>query len=266
MNLSDEDYARLLALRTGLRHFQRWSEQQAQATGLTPAQHQLLLAIRGHHDPKGPTVGEVADYLLLRHHSTVELVNRADSAGLVLRVRDSVDHRIVRLQLTALGAERIMRLSALHLEELERLALRIPGAWQGLAPVQRAHGFPGALKTEATRFRVARVHDCPRNAGGRAVLVDRLWPRGLSRDTAPFELWLKDVAPGTELRKWYGHIPERFDEFTLRYQLELSKGVARDAVAQLRELANSGEVILVTATKDVDHSSAAVLCNFLASS
>ena len=265
MNLSDEDYGRLLTLRTGLRHFQRWSEQQAQAAGLTPAQHQLLLAIRGHHDPKGPTVGEVADYLLLRHHSIVELVDRADSAGLVVRVRDSVDHRIVRLQLTALGAERIKMLSALHLEELERLALRLPGAWQGLAPVQRAHGFPGAVKTGTTSFRVARVYDLPQNAEGRAVLIDRLWPRGLSRETAPFELWLKDVAPSTELRKWYGHIPERFDEFTFRYQRELSEGVARDAVAQLRKLASSGEVILVTATKDMDHSSAAALRNFLAS-
>src|SRR5579864_2385786 len=99
MNLSDADYERLLALRTGLRHFQRWSEQQASAAGLTPAQHQLLLAIRGHGDQRGPTVGEIADYLLLRHHSTVGLIDRADAAGLVVRTRDPEDHRIVRLRL-----------------------------------------------------------------------------------------------------------------------------------------------------------------------
>lgn len=69
VSLPDATYARLLALRTSLRHFERWSERQAQAAGLTAAQHQLLLAIRGHDDPRGPTIGEVADYLLLRHHA-----------------------------------------------------------------------------------------------------------------------------------------------------------------------------------------------------
>jgi len=141
MSLSDEDYARLLALRAGLRLFQRWSEQQARAAGLTPAQHQLLLAIRGHGDPRGPTVGEVADYLLLRHHSTVELVDRADAAGLVTRHRDADDHRVVRLQLTKMAAKRLEALSALHLEELERLELRLPAASKGLSAVRRAHGF-----------------------------------------------------------------------------------------------------------------------------
>lgn len=126
MSLSDDVYARLLALRTGLRRFERWSEQQARAAGLTPAQHQLLLAVRGHADPKGPTVGDVADYLLLRHHSVVGLVDRADSAGLVRRVRDDRDHRIVRLRLTAAGTQRLEALSTLHLQELERLAARLP--------------------------------------------------------------------------------------------------------------------------------------------
>ncbi|HEY1832443.1 MAG TPA: MarR family transcriptional regulator [Acidimicrobiales bacterium] len=141
MNLSQDDYARLLALRTGLRRFQRWSEQQAEVAGLTPAQHQLLLAIRGHADPRGPTIGEAADYLLLRHHSTVELVDRAVRAGLVERRRDDDDHRVVRVSLTELGVERIEVLSAVHLEELARLADELP-IWQGLAPTQRSHGFP----------------------------------------------------------------------------------------------------------------------------
>jgi DNA-binding MarR family transcriptional regulator len=141
MRLADADYEDLLALRTGLRRFQRWSEQEAEAAGLTPAQHQLLLAIRGHTDRRGPTVGEVADYLLLRHHSAVGLVDRAEEAGLVTRVRDQEDHRIVRLRLSAKGAKRLDALSEHHLEELRRLARNVPGAWRGLLPHQPLHGL-----------------------------------------------------------------------------------------------------------------------------
>src|SRR5579884_1551505 len=79
--LSDADYRRLLQLRTRLRGFLHWSEAQAKAGGLTPAQHQLLLAVRGHDDPRGPTMGDIADYLYLRPHSAVGLVDRADQAG-----------------------------------------------------------------------------------------------------------------------------------------------------------------------------------------
>jgi DNA-binding MarR family transcriptional regulator len=143
MRLTDADYEDLLTLRTGLRRFLRWSEQQAEAAGLTPAQHQLLLAIRGHSDPRGPTIGEVADYLLLRHHSAVGLIDRADAAGLVARIRDPEDHRIVRIQLTAKGSKRLEALSAQHLEELQRLALRLPSAWRGLMPRQPLHGLSG---------------------------------------------------------------------------------------------------------------------------
>jgi DNA-binding MarR family transcriptional regulator len=127
----DEAYARLLTLRTGLRRFLHWSEHQAAAAGLTGAQHQLLLAIRGHPDPRGPTIGDVAEYLLLRHHSAVGLVDRADAAGLVLRERDADDHRVVRLRLSDDGARRLEALSALHLQELDRLSLELP-AWAGL--------------------------------------------------------------------------------------------------------------------------------------
>jgi DNA-binding MarR family transcriptional regulator len=143
MRLTDADYEDLLTLRTGMRRFLRWSEQQAEAAGLTPAQHQLLLAIRGHPDSRGPTIGEVADYLLLRHHSAVGLIDRADAAGLVKRVRDPDDHRLVRLQLTAAGRQRLDALSAQHLEELQRLALKLPGAWRGLMPRQPLHGLSG---------------------------------------------------------------------------------------------------------------------------
>jgi DNA-binding MarR family transcriptional regulator len=144
MRLTDADYEDLLTLRTGMRRFLRWSEQQAEENGLTPAQHQLLLAIRGHSDRRGPTIGEVADYLLLRHHSAVGLIDRADAAGLVERVRDPDDHRVVRLQLTAMGTKRLETLSAQHLEELQRLALKLPSAWRGLMPHQPLHGLSGA--------------------------------------------------------------------------------------------------------------------------
>ncbi len=143
MPLPDAVYARLLALRTGLRHFEHWSAQQAKARGLTPAHHQLLLAIRGHEGDEGPTIGEVADHLLLRHHSAVGLVDRAEAAGLVRRARSEEDHRVVHLYLTDEGAARLEALSELHLEELARLARDIPRIWEGLAPVGRRHGSPG---------------------------------------------------------------------------------------------------------------------------
>jgi DNA-binding MarR family transcriptional regulator len=134
--LDDADYARLLEFRTGLRRFLRWSEQQAAAAGLTPAQHQLLLAIRGHQGADGagevPTIGDVADHLLLRHHSAVELIDRAVAAGLVERRPDPVDQRQVRLVLTAAGAQRLEHLSALHLEELTRLGSALRPLTDGL--------------------------------------------------------------------------------------------------------------------------------------
>lgn len=120
--LQQSDYARLLGFRTALRRFLRWSEGEARAAGLTPAQHQLLLAVRGHGDPTGPTVGDLAEYLVLRHHSVVELIDRAEAAGLVSRAGDPEDHRVVRVALTSLGERRIEELSLLHLEELRRLA------------------------------------------------------------------------------------------------------------------------------------------------
>jgi DNA-binding MarR family transcriptional regulator len=129
---TDEDYRRLLELRTGLRRFLRWSEQQAKASGLTPAHHQLLLAIRGHEDPRGPTVGDVSDYLLLRHHSAVGLVDRAEIAGLLTREQDPENHSVVRLRLTEKGARKLVALSELHLEELSHLAPTMNALWNAL--------------------------------------------------------------------------------------------------------------------------------------
>ncbi|MDN5854477.1 MAG: MarR family transcriptional regulator [Actinomycetia bacterium] len=121
--LHDAEYARLLAFRVGLRQFLRWSADQAATVDLTPTQHQLLLSIRGHSDERGPSVGEVADYLLTRHHSAGQLIARAEHLGLLTRVRDdSEDRRVVRLKLTEYGEEKLDRLTATHLEELRQVA------------------------------------------------------------------------------------------------------------------------------------------------
>jgi DNA-binding MarR family transcriptional regulator len=121
--VTDADYTRLLRLRTQLRKFEHWSAEQAAAMGLTASQHQLLLAIRGDGGQDGPTIGDVADYLLVRHNTAVELVNRTQELGLIDRQRDSADHRVVRLTLTDEGRKRLNALSADHFEELARLAV-----------------------------------------------------------------------------------------------------------------------------------------------
>lgn len=265
MPLPDEAYARLLRLRTGLRRFLAWSAAQARAAGLSPAHHQLLLAIRGHPGEEGPTIGDVADYLLLRHHSAVGLVDRAEAAGLVRRVRSDEDNRVVRLQLTKEGASRLETLSTLTLEELERLSLDLPAAWAGLDS-QSSHRSTRVSRPEADgtiAVDIARVYD-DLPSGRHRVLVDRLWPRGVSKAESPFDEWLKAVAPSSELRKWYGHEPERFSEFTRRYEEELERMPAKDAFARLRQVARERRTVLVTATKDLDHSGAVVLRDLLA--
>lgn len=137
---TDEDYRDLLAFRARLRRFERWSADQAEAHGLTSTQHQLLLAIGGYpvdgagesgSDPAdrhaaGPTIGEVSELLLLKHHSGVELVDRTQALGLVERVRDEVDHRRVRLRLTAAGADVLATLSDIHLAQVRRFAGGLP--------------------------------------------------------------------------------------------------------------------------------------------
>jgi DNA-binding MarR family transcriptional regulator len=133
-DLDDADYRRLLQFRISLRRFLHWSEEQAERAGLTPAQHQLLLAIRGHDGGQGPTIGDVAGYLLLRHHSAVGLIDRAERAGLVQRQEDSGDRRVVRLRLTPQGESLLQQLTSLHLEEIQRLAPRIQELSQGLEP------------------------------------------------------------------------------------------------------------------------------------
>jgi DNA-binding MarR family transcriptional regulator len=131
--VTEADYERLLAFRTGLRTFLAWSKREAAKAGLAPSQHQLLLAIRGHPDhERGPTVGDVAGYLLVKPNSAAELAARAERAGLVNRVRDPVDARRVRLRLTPLGNRKIASITAMTLEELRRLGPPLQGMWEGL--------------------------------------------------------------------------------------------------------------------------------------
>ncbi|WP_327071033.1 DUF488 domain-containing protein [Kitasatospora sp. NBC_01302] len=112
-------------------------------------------------------------------------------------------------------------------------------------------------------IRCHRVYEEPSPEDGTRVLVDRLWPRGLRKDDAHLDAWLRDVAPSTELRQWYGHDPERFQEFRRRYLAELRDCDHREALHELGELARHGRVTLLTATRDVDRSQAAVLADRL---
>jgi uncharacterized protein YeaO (DUF488 family) len=111
--------------------------------------------------------------------------------------------------------------------------------------------------------KVRRVYDDPGPDDGVRVLVDRVWPRGLSKAAARLDEWLKDVAPSTALRTWYGHRPERFAEFGRRYRGELADPPRAAALRRLRTLLREGPVTLLTATRDVDHSQAAVLVDVL---
>jgi uncharacterized protein YeaO (DUF488 family) len=104
-----------------------------------------------------------------------------------------------------------------------------------------------------------RVYDQPMPSDGRRVLVDRLWPRGLSKERARLDEWLKAVAPSDDLRRWYGHEPDKFAEFTRRYEAELEEPERAEALSHLREEARSGPVTLLTATKDLARSEAGVL-------
>ena len=112
--------------------------------------------------------------------------------------------------------------------------------------------------------RARRVYERTSAEDGARVLVDRLWPRGLRKDALQLDDWAKDVAPSTELRAWYGHDPAKFDEFRRRYLGELTGSSQQAALGRLRTLMASGRPLtLLTATKDLDHSQAAVLARLL---
>jgi uncharacterized protein YeaO (DUF488 family) len=118
--------------------------------------------------------------------------------------------------------------------------------------------------TRAPAFHVRRVYDHSEDLKGYRALVDRLWPRGVKKSNLVIDEWAKDIAPSTELRRWYGHDPGRFDEFARRYRDELAADPAADAVAGLIARSRRTAVILLTATRDVEHSGARVLEDHLA--
>jgi uncharacterized protein YeaO (DUF488 family) len=110
---------------------------------------------------------------------------------------------------------------------------------------------------------VARVYDQPAARRGVRILVDRIWPRGLRKDEVHLDEWCKTIAPSTDLRKWYHHDPDRFDEFARRYRAELKEPEPAAALQHLRELASHHEVTLLTASKAVEISQASVLAEVL---
>ncbi|HSZ51741.1 MAG TPA: DUF488 domain-containing protein [Caulobacteraceae bacterium] len=109
-------------------------------------------------------------------------------------------------------------------------------------------------------MQIKRAYDAASDDDGVRVLVDRLWPRGVSKSDAHIDHWLKDIAPSAELRQWFGHRPERWAEFRQRYRSELA---ANPEVDRLREIMSAGQVTLVYGAKDRDHNDAVVLAEFL---
>lgn len=119
------------------------------------------------------------------------------------------------------------------------------------------------MTEQQTTVALKRVYDEPAASDGRRVLVERLWPRGLSKERAHIDLWLKEVAPSHELRTWFGHDPEKWVEFRRRYEAELASGEAHKALSTLRDLARKGPLTLVFAAHDVQHTNAVVLRDLL---
>jgi uncharacterized protein YeaO (DUF488 family) len=112
-------------------------------------------------------------------------------------------------------------------------------------------------------IKIKRVYETPENGDGFRVLVDRLWPRGLTKEKAALDLWLKEIAPSTELRKWFSHDPEKWKEFQKKYHKELKENM--EAVSTLKEHLK-GPVSLLYAAKDEKHNEALVLKNYLSPS
>jgi uncharacterized protein YeaO (DUF488 family) len=110
---------------------------------------------------------------------------------------------------------------------------------------------------------VRRIYDEPLATDGARVLVDRLWPRGVSKERAQLLTWDKTIAPSTELREWYAHVPERFDEFATRYRVELQEPERSARLQDLQRLADSGPLTLLTAAKRFDISEASVIADVL---
>jgi uncharacterized protein YeaO (DUF488 family) len=113
----------------------------------------------------------------------------------------------------------------------------------------------------APDIRVKRIYDPPDRKDGARVLVDRLWPRGARKETVELTVWLKDIAPSADLRRWFGHEPARFAEFSRHYRAELSAN--KDAVGRMDDLVKAGPVTLLYAAHDTEHNHARVLAEYL---
>ncbi|MCC6105879.1 DUF488 domain-containing protein [Acetobacter sp.] len=125
--------------------------------------------------------------------------------------------------------------------------------------------MPHAHPSQSARgpVRIRRVYEDPLPDDGARVLVDRLWPRGVSKERAHLTLWLKDIAPSTALRQWFGHAPARWDDFQRRYRAELAQNP--DCVRQILDLAQKGPVTLLYGARDTEHNEAVVLASYLSS-
>ncbi|MCC6890373.1 MAG: DUF488 family protein [Hyphomicrobiales bacterium] len=119
-----------------------------------------------------------------------------------------------------------------------------------------------AATADRAKLRIKRVYEPRARGDGRRVLVDRVWPRGISKDKLAGAVWLKDIAPSTALRKWFNHRPERWQQFRARYAAELDRNT--DAVEALRALCARGPVTLLYSARDVEHNQARALADYLA--
>jgi uncharacterized protein YeaO (DUF488 family) len=119
------------------------------------------------------------------------------------------------------------------------------------------------MATPSLKLQMKRVYEEPQESDGTRVLVDRLWPRGLTKERAHVDLWLKEIAPSNELRRWFGHDPAKFEEFRQRYKAELKSDSGHAALAKLREMAKQKQVTLVFAAHDSEHCNAVVLRDLL---
>jgi uncharacterized protein YeaO (DUF488 family) len=117
------------------------------------------------------------------------------------------------------------------------------------------------MPSASGELRIKRIYECPDKADGTRVLVDRVWPRGMTKERAAVDLWLKEIAPSPALRKWFGHDPQRWTEFQSRYRAELDRNTA--VVGQLLDLAMKGKVTLLYAAHDVAHNHAVALSEYM---
>lgn len=117
--------------------------------------------------------------------------------------------------------------------------------------------------TRSATVQIRRIYDAPDASEGQRVLIDRLWPRGISKERADLTAWLRDVAPSNELRRWYEHDPAKYGEFARRYQAELQEPGPAQAFTHLQDIARQGPLTLLTSTKSVEISHAKVLQDLL---